>query len=51
VNQLRRTHKLKGRRERLRAQGWLTVQEVAALLKCRCGNVNGRIRALPPIKL
>lgn len=40
VNQLRRAHKLKGRRQRLREQGWLTVQEAAALLKCRSGHVN-----------
>jgi DNA invertase Pin-like site-specific DNA recombinase len=40
VNQLRRAHKLKGRRQRLREQGWLTVQEVAAWLGCHCGNVN-----------
>jgi len=40
VNQLRRAHKLKGRRQRLREQGWLTVRETAELLKCHCGNVN-----------
>ena len=40
VNQLRRAHKLKGRRQRLREQGWLTVRETAQLLKCPCGNVN-----------
>jgi hypothetical protein len=40
VNQLRRTYKLRGRRERLRQQGWLTVQETAALLECPVGQVN-----------
>ena len=40
VNQLRRAHKLKGRRQRLREQGWLTVRETAALLNCPWGNVN-----------
>jgi DNA invertase Pin-like site-specific DNA recombinase len=40
VNQLRRVYKLKSRRQRLREQGWLTVQETAALLGCHCGQVN-----------
>lgn len=40
VKQLRHNHKLKTREERLRNQGWLTVQEIASLLGCRPGHVN-----------
>jgi DNA invertase Pin-like site-specific DNA recombinase len=40
VNQLRRAYKLKSRRQRLRDQGWLTVQETAVLLECPPGLVN-----------
>jgi hypothetical protein len=40
VEQLRHKNQLKGRRQRLRERGWLTVQEVAAFLRCHCGHVN-----------
>lgn len=40
VNQLRRKYGMKGRRERLREQGWLTVHEIAQLLGCSWTRVN-----------
>ncbi len=40
VNQLRRKYGIKGRRERLREQGWLTVHEVAHALGCNWGKIN-----------
>jgi hypothetical protein len=45
VNLIRRAYKLKGRRQRLREQGWLTVQETAAVLECPAGLVNHWRRA------
>ena len=40
IGRLRRTHKLKSRRQRLREKGWLTVHEVAALLECSWERIN-----------
>ncbi len=40
VNQLRRKYGIKGRRERLREQGWLTVHEVAQVIGCYWGRIN-----------
>ena len=40
VNQLRRKYGIKGRRERLREQGWLTVHEIAEALGCHWGKIN-----------
>ncbi|MEO8428560.1 MAG: recombinase zinc beta ribbon domain-containing protein [Verrucomicrobiota bacterium] len=40
ISQLRFSYSLKPRRERLREQGWLTVHEVAALLKCPSARVD-----------
>jgi len=40
VEQLRHKNNLKDRRHRLCQQGWLTVQQIAALLGCHCGHVN-----------
>jgi DNA invertase Pin-like site-specific DNA recombinase len=39
VGQLRRTHHLKSRWQRLREQGWMTSSEVASLLGCSCAAV------------
>jgi DNA invertase Pin-like site-specific DNA recombinase len=40
INGLRFAYRLKGRRPRLREQGWLTVHEVAALLHCGWNCIN-----------
>jgi DNA invertase Pin-like site-specific DNA recombinase len=40
ICQLRYYYHLKGRRERLQAQGWLTVQEMAGVLECPLTVVN-----------
>jgi hypothetical protein len=40
VGRLRRTYRLKSRRQRLREQGWLTVHEVAELLDCSWTRLN-----------
>lgn len=40
IGNLRYYYRLKGRRERLCAQGWLTVQETAAVLECPLTVVN-----------
>jgi hypothetical protein len=40
IGNLRYYYRLKGRRERLCAQGWLTVQEMAAVLECPLTVVN-----------
>lgn len=40
VNHLKWSYRLKSRRERLREQGWLTVHEIASLLRCQWGCIN-----------
>lgn len=40
VNRLRRDYHLQSLGDRLRAQGWLTVREVATVLECKPGLVN-----------
>jgi hypothetical protein len=40
VGRLRRTYRLKSRRQRLREKGWLTVHELAKLLDCSSTRLN-----------
>lgn len=40
IGNLRRTYRLKSRRQRLREQGWLTVHELAELLDCSWTQLN-----------
>ena len=40
IGNLRRTYRLKSRRQRLREQGWLTVHELAELLNCSWTQLN-----------